>query len=173
VVEVNSETDFVARNERFQNAARAIAQAALNVEGGVEQLGQATVGGGETVQDHLTNLIATIGENMVARRMARFQVSQGVVAAYTHNAVARRPRQDRRAGGHRRRRATRPLSELAARSRCTWAASTAVAVTETSTRRRWSASATSHETGRETGGPQNMTKKVGAGRAPSSEEVVL
>ena len=88
VVEVNSETDFVARNERFQNAARAIAQAALDVEGGVDQLGSASMAGGETVQEHLTNLIATIGENMVARRMARFQVEQGVIAAYTHNAVA-------------------------------------------------------------------------------------
>ena len=88
VVEVNSETDFVARNDRFQGAARAIAQAALDVDGGVEQLGAAQVGGGETVQDHLTNMIATIGENMMARRMARFQVSQGAIAAYTHNAVA-------------------------------------------------------------------------------------
>jgi elongation factor Ts len=87
VVEVNSETDFVARNERFQNAARAIAQAALDVDS-VEQLASATVTGGETVQEHLTNLIATVGENMVARRMKRFQVSQGAIAAYTHNAVA-------------------------------------------------------------------------------------
>jgi elongation factor Ts len=88
VVEVNSETDFVARNDKFQVAARSIAQAALDVQGGVDQLGQATVGGGETVQEHLTNLIATVGENMVARRMARFQVAQGAIAAYTHNAVA-------------------------------------------------------------------------------------
>jgi elongation factor Ts len=87
VVEVNSETDFVARNERFQNAARAIAQAGLDVDG-VEQLASAKVAGGETVQDHLTGLIATVGENMVARRMKRFQVSQGAIAAYTHNAVA-------------------------------------------------------------------------------------
>ncbi len=87
VVEVNSETDFVARNERFQNAARAIAQAGLDVDG-IEQLGSATVSAGETVQEHLTGLIATVGENMVARRMARFQVAQGAIAAYTHNAVA-------------------------------------------------------------------------------------
>jgi elongation factor Ts len=87
VVEVNSETDFVARNERFQNAARAIAQAGLDVDG-VEQLATATVAGGETVQEHLTGLIATVGENMVARRMKRFQVSHGAIAAYTHNAVA-------------------------------------------------------------------------------------
>jgi elongation factor Ts len=86
-VEVNSETDFVARNDKFQAAARSIAQAALDVDG-VEQLGQAKVDSGQTVQDHLTNLIATVGENMVARRMARFQVAQGAIAAYTHNAVA-------------------------------------------------------------------------------------
>ncbi len=87
-VEVNAETDFVARNDRFQAAARDIAQAALDVEGGVDQLGQAAMAGGGTVQDHLTNLIATIGENMMARRMARFQVAQGAIAAYTHNAVS-------------------------------------------------------------------------------------
>jgi elongation factor Ts len=87
-VEVNAETDFVARNERFQNAARQAAEAALSVEGGVDALARAPTAGGESVQDMLTNLIATIGENMVARRMARFQVQQGVVAAYTHNAVA-------------------------------------------------------------------------------------
>jgi elongation factor Ts len=87
-VEVNAETDFVARNDRFQAAARQVAQAALDVDGGVDQLSQAKTEGGETVQDLLTGLIATIGENMVARRMARFQVDQGVVSAYTHNAVS-------------------------------------------------------------------------------------
>jgi elongation factor Ts len=88
VVEVNAETDFVARNDRFQSAARSIAQAALDVEGGAEALQSAKTEGGETVSELLTNLIATIGENMVARRMARFAVQQGAVAAYTHNAVA-------------------------------------------------------------------------------------
>ncbi len=87
-VEVNAETDFVARNDRFQAAARSIAQAALDVDGGVEQLADAKVEGGETVQSLLTGLIATIGENMVARRMARFQVEQGAIAGYTHNAVS-------------------------------------------------------------------------------------
>ena len=88
VVEVNAETDFVARNETFQAGARAVAEAALDVEGGVDALQQAKTSGGETVADLLTGLIATIGENMVARRMARFAVAQGAVAAYTHNAVA-------------------------------------------------------------------------------------
>jgi elongation factor Ts len=87
-VEVNAETDFVARNDRFQAAAREVAQAALDVDGGADALAQAKTSGGQSVQDLLTGLIATIGENMVARRMARFQVEQGVVAAYTHNAVS-------------------------------------------------------------------------------------
>ena len=87
-VEVNAETDFVARNDRFQAAARSVAEAALDVDGGVEQLAQAKTAGGESVQDMLTGLIATIGENMVARRMTRFEVSQGVVATYTHASVA-------------------------------------------------------------------------------------
>ena len=88
VVEVNAETDFVARNEKFQTAARAIARTALVVEGSVDKLAQAKVEGGETVSELLTGLIATIGENMTARRMARFVVPAGVVASYVHNAVA-------------------------------------------------------------------------------------
>ena len=87
-VEVNAETDFVARNDRFQAAARAIAKAALDVDGGVDKLAEAKTGGGETVSEMLTGLIATIGENMTARRMARFVVPEGVVAPYVHNAVA-------------------------------------------------------------------------------------
>lgn len=79
-VEVNAETDFVSRNELFQKAARNAGQAGLQhdtVEG---------VAG--AVSDELTNLIATIGENMVVRRMARHSVDQGVVATYIHNAIA-------------------------------------------------------------------------------------
>ena len=87
-VEVNAETDFVARNEKFQAAARAVAKTALDVEGGVDKLADARTEGGETVNEMLTTLIATIGENMTARRMARFVEPQGVVAAYVHNAVA-------------------------------------------------------------------------------------
>jgi elongation factor Ts len=89
-VEVNAETDFVARNDLFQAAARKTAQAALSLtgEGDAEALAAAQCDGGETVQELLTQLIATIGENMVARRVRRFEVSQGVVAAYVHNKVA-------------------------------------------------------------------------------------
>ena len=86
VVEFNAETDFVARNELFQNAARRFATAALDVDG-VDALNAATVDG-KTVQEEVTNLVATIGENMQVRRAARFSVSEGVVATYVHNATA-------------------------------------------------------------------------------------
>lgn len=88
LVELNAETDFVARNDLFQNAARSAATAALDVTGDAEAVAAATTETGETVGDVITNLIATIGENMVLRRSARFAVTEGVVAAYMHNAVA-------------------------------------------------------------------------------------
>ncbi len=79
-VEVNAETDFVARNELFQALARNAGQAGLTND---------TVEGvAAAVQDETTNLIATIGENMVVRRFAKHSVDQGVVASYIHNAVA-------------------------------------------------------------------------------------
>ncbi|MBN9318396.1 MAG: translation elongation factor Ts [Caulobacterales bacterium 68-7] len=87
VVEVNAETDFVARNELFQAAARKIAVAALNADG-VDAINAAPVEGEESVQAMLTNLIANIGENMMVRRSAKFTVSEGAVATYVHNAVA-------------------------------------------------------------------------------------
>jgi elongation factor Ts len=88
VIELNAETDFVSRNELFQNAARKAAQAALDADGGVEAIGAAKTDGGETVNDMITNLIATIGENMVLRRSGGFTVAEGAVAAYVHNATA-------------------------------------------------------------------------------------
>lgn len=87
VIEVNAETDFVARNEMFQTLARKAAGAALDVTS-VEDLANAKIDTGATVGDELTNLIATIGENMVIRRMANFDVTNGVVAQYIHNAIA-------------------------------------------------------------------------------------
>jgi elongation factor Ts len=88
VIELNAETDFVARNELFQQAARKVAQTALDVEGGVDALASAKTADGDTVQDAINGLIATIGENMVVRRSARFKVAPGAVAAYVHNAAA-------------------------------------------------------------------------------------
>jgi elongation factor Ts len=87
-VELNAETDFVARNELFQTAARAVAKTALDVDGGVEALTAAKTADGEVISDMITHLIATIGENMLVRRSARFEVAQGAVAGYVHNAVA-------------------------------------------------------------------------------------
>ncbi|PVM83091.1 translation elongation factor Ts [Caulobacter endophyticus] len=87
-VEVNAETDFVSRNDLFQVAARQIAGAALGTDGSIDAITSAKLAGGETVQDHLTNLIATIGENMMVRRAAKHTVENGVVASYVHNATA-------------------------------------------------------------------------------------
>jgi elongation factor Ts len=86
-IELNSETDFVARNDKFQAAARAIAKAALDVPGGVEALRATRLPSGETVDELITGLIATIGENMTVRRVARFHVDQGAVGVYVHNKV--------------------------------------------------------------------------------------
>jgi elongation factor Ts len=88
LVELNAETDFVARNDLFQAAARSLAATALGVDGGVDAIGAAKTASGEIASELITNLIATIGENMVLRRSARFTVSSGVVAAYVHNAIA-------------------------------------------------------------------------------------
>ncbi|MBU6235015.1 MAG: elongation factor Ts [Alphaproteobacteria bacterium] len=85
-VEVNSETDFVARNEQFQNFVRDVAQIAAKGPNTVEQLA-GTQMGAKNVADTLTEMIATIGENMTLRRMAALEVSQGLVATYMHNAV--------------------------------------------------------------------------------------
>lgn len=91
VVELNAETDFVARNARFQAAAKAMAIAALDVEPDVEVLRALRLPTGETVSEAITELIATIGENMLLRRVAGFSVSHGAVGAYVHGAVAGAP----------------------------------------------------------------------------------
>lgn len=87
VVEVNSETDFVARNEQFQAFARRCAEISLGGAGTDADLTKAPYAGGKSVQDTLTEMIATIGENMALRRVARLFVGKGVVAPYVHNAV--------------------------------------------------------------------------------------
>ncbi|HEY8570870.1 translation elongation factor Ts [Phenylobacterium sp.] len=85
LIELNAETDFVAKNDKFQQAARDIAKVALDVDG-VEAISAAKLGSGDSVQDMVTNLIATIGENMRLRRSARLTVGEGAVALYLHNA---------------------------------------------------------------------------------------
>jgi elongation factor Ts len=86
LVEVNSETDFVARNEQFQGLVKMIAQVALDVGADVGKIKAAKVGS-VTIETAIADAIATIGENMTLRRAALLEVGQGVVASYVHNAV--------------------------------------------------------------------------------------
>ncbi len=88
VVEVNSETDFVARNDAFQALVRDVATAALSAGGDVEKLKTASLPSGGTATDALTALVAKIGENMSMRRTASLSVSDGVVATYVHSSVS-------------------------------------------------------------------------------------
>ncbi|MFN4088447.1 MAG: translation elongation factor Ts [Alphaproteobacteria bacterium] len=88
VVEVNAETDFVARNPDFQAFVGKVAEVALGVEGDVEALKAAAYPGGGTVGGELTNLIARIGENMTLRRFARLAVDEGTIGSYVHAATA-------------------------------------------------------------------------------------
>lgn len=86
VVEVNSETDFVARNDLFQGLVKMVAQVALDVGGDVEAIKAAKVGDA-TVADALNSAIATIGENMTLRRAAVLSVSKGAIGSYVHASV--------------------------------------------------------------------------------------
>ncbi|MEO9189866.1 MAG: translation elongation factor Ts [Acetobacteraceae bacterium] len=88
VVEVNAETDFVARNETFQAFVEQVARIALSVGGDVEAIKAAPYPGGSgTVADQLTQLVATIGENMTIRRARVVGVAHGAVASYVHSPV--------------------------------------------------------------------------------------
>jgi elongation factor Ts len=88
MVEVNAETDFVARNETFQNFVSEVAGLALSVGDDIEALKAATFPGTtHSTQEELTRMIATIGENMNIRRAKVLRVSSGAVATYMHNAV--------------------------------------------------------------------------------------
>jgi elongation factor Ts len=87
LVEVNSETDFVARNDFFQGLVRMIADVALTAGTDVEAINKAKVGDG-TVADAIAGSIAKIGENMTLRRAAALSVGQGVIASYVHNQVS-------------------------------------------------------------------------------------
>ena len=87
VVELNVETDFVARNESFQDFVESLVQIALAGDGDVEALKAADHPAGENVTEQLTQLISTIGENMDLRRSAVLEVENGVVSTYVHNAM--------------------------------------------------------------------------------------
>lgn len=89
MVEVNAETDFVARNETFQTVVKTIALVTLTTSGGVEHVASAKYPGESVnVTTHLQNMVAKIGENMGLRRSVKLVADHGVVAAYVHNAVA-------------------------------------------------------------------------------------
>ena len=89
VVEINAETDFVARNESFQAFVRDVAAMVAGAGGDVEALKTtAYADTGRNVGEQATHLVATIGENIGVRRCAKVEVSQGVIASYIHNSVA-------------------------------------------------------------------------------------
>jgi elongation factor Ts len=89
VVEVNSETDFVARNDAFQELVRGVASVAIGTDGSVEAIGAAMYpASGKTVTDTIKDAIAHIGENMTLRRAVKLSVEDGVVATYVHNAAS-------------------------------------------------------------------------------------
>ncbi|ENN92235.1 translation elongation factor Ts [Bartonella bovis] len=89
LVEVNSETDFVARNDAFQEIVRNVAIAALGTQGSIESVSASIYPGSEkTVDAAIKDAIGTIGENMTLRRSAKLSVKDGVVATYIHNSVA-------------------------------------------------------------------------------------
>lgn len=89
LVEVNSETDFVSRNEAFQSFVGSTSKLAMDAGGSIERLAALDYPGtGRTVAEELTSLVATIGENMTLRRTASLSVGTGAVAGYVHGAVA-------------------------------------------------------------------------------------
>jgi elongation factor Ts len=88
IIELNSETDFVARNEQFQSLAKNVAEAAQKTDGQVESVLKAPIAGGSTVEAAITSAVATIGENMTLRRAAVLSVDGGVVASYVHAAIS-------------------------------------------------------------------------------------
>jgi len=88
VVEVNSETDFVARNLEFQDMVAQIAKVALKTGDDLETIKKAAYPGGGTVADKIASAIAKVGENMTLRRAKALRVGEGAVAAYVHNQVS-------------------------------------------------------------------------------------
>ena len=89
LVEVNSETDFVARNEKFQAMVADIAKLALQADGDSEKLKTMHYPGSKhAVAEYVAEMVATIGENMTVRRTAKIAVEQGVIGSYVHNQVA-------------------------------------------------------------------------------------
>jgi elongation factor Ts len=87
LVEVNSETDFVARNDLFQGLVKMVADAALDAGANVDKI-LAAKAGGITIEEAIADTIAKVGENMSLRRAAELSVGQGAIGSYVHNAVS-------------------------------------------------------------------------------------
>ncbi|MDC9701410.1 MAG: translation elongation factor Ts [Alphaproteobacteria bacterium] len=88
IVEVNSETDFVARNKKFQNLVENVAKLALCVEGNIDRLASLPFSSGkETIEEHIQSLVGSVGENLALRRSAYIKVEEGIVAGYVHSAI--------------------------------------------------------------------------------------
>lgn len=89
LVEVNSETDFVARNDAFQDIVRNVAGVALGTDGSIDAVSAGGYpGSGKSVVDTIKDAVGTIGENMALRRSVKLSVGSGAVATYVHNSVA-------------------------------------------------------------------------------------
>lgn len=89
IIEMNSETDFVARNDKFQDLVRDVAGIALKSDGALANILAARSDvSGKAVEATITDAVATIGENMNLRRSSKLNVSEGVIASYVHNSVA-------------------------------------------------------------------------------------
>lgn len=89
IVEVNSETDFVARNQKFQDFASVVAKMALNFGDDVEKLKLAQFEGtSHSVDEEVKNQIGVIGENINIRRISNIEISNGLIVSYTHNSIA-------------------------------------------------------------------------------------
>lgn len=88
IVEINSETDFVARNDKFQDFARKIVKIASDKDCDLDALNATDYGNGTTVEDEAMNLTATIREKIALRRVAQMKVGEGVIASYVHNKIA-------------------------------------------------------------------------------------
>jgi elongation factor Ts len=88
MIELNSETDFVARNEQFQSLVKAVSEAALKTDGALPSVLAAPIDGAASVEAAVTDAISTIGENITLRRTAVMTVEPGVVASYVHAAVS-------------------------------------------------------------------------------------
>lgn len=87
VIEINSETDFVARNEKFQELVTTIVREALKFKD-LESLRAAKLSNGKTIDEEIVENVAVIGENLILRRMDRIEVNNGIVCRYVHNSVA-------------------------------------------------------------------------------------